>query len=82
MMSILAAFLTLTNLSASTCATIDNATNSVSWNARDGRIVKANYRDQGGARLIYIRPVPLQVRQAEATLTVGKRKHKRVTVCS
>lgn len=80
--SIIAAFMVATNPAASTCATVNNASNTATWLARDGRRVVATYTDAGGSALRYSRSVPVQVRQAEAALQVGRQGKKSITVCS
>lgn len=54
-----------------TCAVIDNTSNSAAWVTRSGALRIAGYRDNGGARLQFDRPVPRAVRIAERLLQNG-----------
>ncbi len=63
-----------------TCATIDNVSNTATWTSA-GRTHTATYRDAGGPRLIFSRPVPAAVRAAEAKLQLGAPGPKVRTAC-
>lgn len=49
-----------------TCAGISNVTNTAWWRVNGGPLQTARYRDMGGPRLTFARPVPRAVRLAEA----------------
>lgn len=80
--TLLASLLLATNPNATSCATISNVTDTASWTNSAGRIITAEYKDRGGPRLLFARPVPKQVRQAEAALQFGTAGPKTITVCS
>ena len=81
MTALLAVLLALTNPGATTCATIDNTTNTTTWRYANGRTVSAAYRDEGGSRLVYDRPVPRIARVAEEALQYGPAGPKTITTC-
>lgn len=65
-----------------TCATINNTSNVAVWRTATSPVRSATYRDQGGPRLIFSRPVPRAVRAAEAKLQIGAPGPKVRTACS
>jgi hypothetical protein len=67
-------------LSLSSCATVDNTTNTAVWTNPHGVVKVAHYTDKG--TITYNRWVPLSVREATAMLRVGRRGHKVITLCT
>jgi hypothetical protein len=63
------------------CATINNTTNTATWKNAHGVVQSATYRDLGGPRLVFSRPVPRAVRAAEAKLQLGAPGPKVRTAC-
>ena len=65
-----------------TCATINNTTNTVAWRTGSGPVQTATYRDLGGPRLVFDRPVPRAVRLAEGKLRQGEPGPKVARACT